>query len=89
MIAEGNVIPGSQVSVTTSKGRRVVDHLIQTPDGKKVAVEGKSGNAVRNPKQIAKDSAMATEGGIIGGKNAPADLAGERVVLPTVERHAN
>lgn len=86
LIAEGNTILGSQVSVRTSQGRRVVDHLIQTPSGQIMAIEVKSGRASRSAGQIAKDSALATEGGVVVGKNAPSSLRGQQVVIPTVER---
>lgn len=84
--AEGNKIIGRQVSMKTSKGRRVVDHLIQTPNGKIIAVEVKSGNARRSSSQRAKDDAMATEGAVPIGKNAPDELKGENIVIETIER---
>ncbi len=84
--SEGNTILGSQVTIRTSQGNRVVDHLIRTPDGRIVAVEVKSGGAVRDATQIAKDNAIATEGGVIVGKNAPTGLEGTRVTIPTIER---
>ncbi len=87
LIAEGNKILGSQVSVRTSQGRRVVDHLILTPERRIVAVEVKSGNAFRSTAQLAKDRAMATEGGVVIGKYAPSDLKGQRVIIETIERH--
>ncbi|NPU90849.1 MAG: hypothetical protein HPY82_02970 [Gammaproteobacteria bacterium] len=86
LVAEGNAILGSQVSVRTSEGRRVVDHLVQTPDGRIVAVEVKSGGAVRDSAQLAKDNAMATQGGVVVGKNAPDALRGQQVILDTIER---
>jgi hypothetical protein len=48
-----------------------------------VAVEVKSGNAVRNGLQVLKDNLMATEGATLVGKNAPAELKGVTVVIPT------
>jgi RHS repeat-associated protein len=86
LVAEGNKILGSQVSVRTSEGRRVVDHLIQTPGGQIVACEVKCGGAVRNSSQLAKDGAMATEGGVLVGKNAPAELRGQQLMIQTIER---
>lgn len=86
LVAEGNKLLGSQVSIRTAEGRRIVDHLIQTPNGQIVAVEVKSGGAVRNGLQRAKDNAMASEGGIPVGKYAPDSLRGQQVVIPTVER---
>ena len=70
----------------TSEGRRVVDHLIQTPSGQIVACEVKCGGAVRNASQLRKDGAMAAEGGVVVGKNAPAELRGQHMVIPTIER---
>jgi RHS repeat-associated protein len=86
LVAEGNKLLGSQVAARTSEGLRFIDHLIETPAGKIVAVEVKSGNAVRSTAQLAKDAKMATEGAVITGKNAPADLRGQRVIIETIER---
>ena len=86
LLAEGNTILGSQVSVRTSLGLRRIDHLIQTPSGQLVAIEVKAGGAVRNVAQLAKDAALATEGGVIIGKNAPAALRGQHLIIQTVER---
>ncbi len=58
LVAEGNSILGSQVSVRTAKGRRVIDHL----NGTIRAVEVKAGGAVRNASQLAKDNTLATQG---------------------------
>ncbi len=82
--AQGNKVLGSHVGIRTSKGLRVVDHLVQTPDGTIIAIEVKSGNAIRNPAQIAKDQIIATEGGVVVGKNAPAGLSGQPVKIVTV-----
>ncbi len=86
LLAEGNVLLGSHVSVNTSSGRRVIDHLIQTPDGTIIAIEVKSGGAVRNSSQLAKDALMATEGGVMVGRNAPDALRGQTVIITTIER---
>lgn len=84
---EGHEVVGSQVSVKTSKSRRVVDHMVRDKDtGRLRAVEVKSGGATRSSNQIAKDNAMATEGGTIIGKNAPPELVGETVRIPTEVR---
>jgi len=83
----GNKILGSQVSVRTPAGRRVVDHLIQGPRGHIVAIEVKSGRAVRSASQVAKDRAMATKGGILVGKNAPEALRGKHMVIKTGVGH--
>ena len=86
LIAEGNAILGSQVGVRTSQGLRFIDHLIKTPAGEIIAVEVKSGGAVRNAGQLLKDAAMATEGGIPVGKNAIDGLNGVSRVIPTIVR---
>jgi hypothetical protein len=64
---------------------RVIDHLIQATDGSYVAIEVKTGNAVRSAAQLGKDAAMESEGATIVGKNAPQALRGETVRIPTVE----
>jgi len=86
LIAEGNTILGSHVGARTSEGLRVIDHLIQTPNGQILAIEIKSGGAVRNARQMLKDSLMATEGAVITGKNAPVALRGQQIVISTIER---
>jgi RHS repeat-associated protein len=86
LTAEGNIILGSHVAARTSEGLRVIDHLIQTPSGQIVAIEVKSGNAVRSASQLLKDSLMATEGAVLVGKNAPAALQGSRLIIQTSER---
>lgn len=86
LVAEGNTILGSQVSIRTSAGLRRVDHLIQTPTGQILAVEVKSGNAVRSASQLAKDALLSTEGGVLVGKNAPAALRGQQLIIQTIER---
>jgi RHS repeat-associated protein len=86
LVAEGYEIVGSQVAVRTSEGLRYIDHLVRTPTGELIAVEVKSGGATRSAAQVAKDTAMASEGGRIVGKNAPDALRGQTVVIPTVER---
>lgn len=86
LIAEGNTILGSQVSARTAEGRRIIDHLVQDANGTIRAVEVKSGGAVRNASQRAKDNALATQGGILVGKNVPAELRGKHVIIDTVER---
>jgi len=83
---EGNVVLGSQVTVRTSVGNRVVDHLIRTPNGEIVAVEVKSGLAKRSTNQLTKDRAMEVSGTPVG-KNAPGDLRGTTIQINTIERH--
>ena len=84
LVAAGNKILGSQVSVRTSEGRRVIDHLIETAEGKIVACEVKCGNATRNTGQIAQDAAMAKEGATLVGKNA-GELKGKKLEIETIE----
>lgn len=84
---EGHEVLGSQVTVKTPKTNRVVDHLIRDGEtGEIRAVEVKSGNAARSSTQIAKDNAMAEEGGEIIGKNAPDWLRGQSMKIPTEVR---
>jgi hypothetical protein len=85
LLEEGNEILGTQVTVQTSQGRRVVDHLIRTPDGQFVAVEVKSGGAVRTATQRAKDDAMGIWG-IPVGENAPDWVRGIQRPIRTIER---
>jgi len=85
LIANGNTILGSQVSVRTSAGLRRIDYLIQTPTGRILAVEVKAGKAVRSLAQLEKDAALASEGGVLVGKNAPAGLQGKQLVIDTIE----
>jgi hypothetical protein len=84
LAAEGKLL-GTRVSVNTSEGRRVLDNLAQE-GGNLVNVEVKSGAATRTATQVAKDNAMATEGGTIVGKNAPANLRGQKVKIETQVR---
>lgn len=70
----------------TAEGRRVIDHLVQDANGRIRAVEVKAGGAVRNASQLAKDNALATQGGTLVGKNAPAALRGQNIAIETVER---
>jgi hypothetical protein len=63
----------------------VVDHLIRTPDGQIIAVEVKSGGAVRTKTQRVKDKAMETWG-IPVGENAPQRLRGLPRAIQTIER---
>ncbi|MCC6316975.1 MAG: hypothetical protein IT361_04715 [Gemmatimonadaceae bacterium] len=87
LIAEGATILGRQVSARTSAGRRVIDFLVQRADETLVAIEAKSGGAVRNASQLLKDERMASEGAELVGKNAPAALKGKRLPsLLTEER---
>jgi hypothetical protein len=83
---EGSTILGSQVAVRTSAGLRFIDHLITTPGGQMIAVEVKSGNAVRSARQLMKDGLIATDGAVVVGRNAPKGLQGQRIVIQTIER---
>jgi hypothetical protein len=63
----------------------VLDNLAQEGSNL-VNVEVKSGGATRTASQVIKDNAMATEGGTIVGKNAPANLRGQTVKIETQVR---
>ena len=67
--SQGYKIIGSQVSIKTSAGIRRIDHLVEDANGNLIAIEVKSGNAVRSSTQIKKDALIQNEGGIITGKN--------------------
>ncbi|MFC5530168.1 hypothetical protein [Cohnella yongneupensis] len=84
--SEGYKILGSQVSVKTAEGRRIVDHLVQDAKGNIKAIEVKSGNAVLSKSQLAKDTSMASKGGTIIGKNAPVELKGVTKKITTEVR---
>ena len=82
IVQEGKTILGSHVGIQTDKGLRVADHLVQ--DGSKIINdEAKTGGAVRNASQVAKDQSMAANGGKIVGKNAPPELRGQTVKIET------
>ena len=85
---EGHEILGSQVTIKTPETRRVVDTLVRDGQTDQIrAIEVKSGDAVRSSSQIAKDNAMATQGGTIIGKNAPPELRGQTIKVPTEVRN--
>ena len=86
LVNEGYTILGSQVAVRTAEGLRYIDHLVMSPEGHMLAQEIKSGGGVRNAAQLAKDASMATEGGLVIGKNAPSALKDKRIIIETVER---
>ncbi len=86
LVAEGNILLGSQVAARTANGLRVIDHLIMTPAGKIIAVEVKAGNAIRSAAQLGKDGKMAIDGAILVGKNVPESLRGQKIVIDTIER---
>jgi hypothetical protein len=67
---------GSQIHVMTTAGKRIIDHLIRV-NGQLVAIEVKSGNAVRSAQQIIKDQAMST---------TPVRVAGGLSTILTVVR---
>jgi len=87
LVSEGATVLGSQVSIRTHLGLRRVDILAQLSDGSIVAVEVKSGGAVRSATQVAKDEIIAVEGGTLVGKNAPTTLRGRILTLITLIRH--
>ena len=83
LINAGYTALGSQVSVRTPKGVRIIDHLVQDAAGNLKAIEVKAGNAVRKASQKAKYDIISHGGGVIFGKNAenvPANLrTGEKI----------
>jgi len=85
LLAEGNKIVASQVVVRTSAGIRIIDHLIETPAGKLIAVEVKTGGGARTAIQLQKDALMATEGAVIISRKVP-ELRGRTRVIETIER---
>lgn len=80
----GYKIIGSHVTAVTSAGRRVIDHLVLTPEGQLLCVEVKCGSGVGTALQKIKDSLMATEGATLRGKNAPTDLRDTTRQIPTI-----
>jgi RHS repeat-associated protein len=80
---EGREILGQQVGVKTSQGLRKVDVLTKDAAGKLANVEVKSGGAVRNASQVAKDNEIAAQGGTYVGKNTPESMRGQTVKVPT------
>jgi RHS repeat-associated protein len=86
LVDEGYTILGSQVSVRTSQGLRVIDHLVQDAEGNILAIEVKNGGGFRKPLQVLKDTLMETEGAVIVGKNAPDALRGSTLRIPTIVR---
>jgi RHS repeat-associated protein len=85
LVDSGHQILGRQVSARTSQGRRVIDFLV-VKDGAIMAVESKAGGARRSAAQQMKDALLASEGGILVGRNAPSDLVGQHVVIETFVR---
>ena len=85
---EGHEVLGSEVTVKTPKTNRRIDHLIKDGKTREIrAIEVKSGGATRNATQIAKDKAMESQGAKIIGKNAPNDLKGKTIKIPTEVRN--
>lgn len=54
---------GSQVQVETSAGLRIIDHLVELPTGELVALEVKTGGAVRSQYRLDCDLALELQGG--------------------------
>ena len=86
LVRDGYTILGRQVGARTSAGLRFIDFLTESPAGEMVAMEAKSGGAVRNATQLLKDGKMATEGAKLVGKNVPEALRDATVVVRTEER---
>ena len=79
---EGYSVQGTQVIIKTTAGRRIVDYLVQDKNGNWIAVEVKSGNAVRSKAQKKKDALIETEGGIVIGENIPPGLYNGQIIYP-------
>jgi RHS repeat-associated protein len=79
---KGYKIIGRHVTAKTSKGVRYVDYVVER-GGQYTAIEVKSGNAIRDAGQLAKDAAMETEGAVLG--NNAGSLQGQVMKLKTVE----
>jgi Holliday junction resolvase-like predicted endonuclease len=82
--SQGYKIVGSQVSIRTSAGNRRVDHLVEDTNGNLIAIEVKSGNAIRSSTQLKKDALIQNDGGVVIGKNA-GDYLNQTVKIPTIE----
>ncbi len=89
LVEEGEKVLGTRASVNTSEGRRVLDNLVEGEAGKLKNVEVKFNEATRNASQIAKDEAMAQNGGTLVGKNVPPDLRGKTVKIETEVRQVS
>jgi len=83
--AAGIRIAGRQVSVRTSEGLRRIDILAQDTAETFFALEVKSGRGVRTVAQILKDRALATQGGVFVGRNAPEAIRRRRLAVETIE----
>jgi RHS repeat-associated protein len=79
---KGYKIVGKNVTVRTSKGVRFVDYIVEKA-GEYTAIEVKTGGAVRDSTQLAKDAAMESGGAAIG--NNGGTLTGTTMKLKTVE----
>jgi len=78
----GDSVKGRNVAVNTDVGQRKLD-ILADEKGTLTNVEVKYNGATRNSSQVAKDKAMASTGGTPTGKNAPANLKGEKTVIQT------
>jgi hypothetical protein len=87
--AEGKEVLGKQVAVRTTKGLRKVDLLTKEQNGELLNNEVKSGNATRNASQVAKDDEIASQGGTYVGKNAPENIRGQTLKVPTQGKKPN
>ncbi|NJS37561.1 MAG: hypothetical protein HC765_16030 [Brachymonas sp.] len=81
--AQGKQVIGSQVTIQTSTGKRVADHVTKDSKGNIGLSEVKSGDATRSAAQMAKDTEIATQGGKMVGKNAPEGLVNTNVKAVT------
>jgi hypothetical protein len=62
----------------------MVDHLVEDTNGNLIAIEVKSGNAIRSSTQLKKDALIQNDGGVVIGKNA-GDYLNQTVKIPTIE----
>ncbi len=70
--SKGYTVLGRQITISTSRGNRIVDFLALDPNGKRVAIEVKANGSTYTKAQILKDEELANAGGIFRGPNANA-----------------
>jgi hypothetical protein len=78
----GYKIIGGQVTVRTTAGIRYVDYIVEK-GGEYLAIEVKTGDAVRKASQLTKDGLMESAGGTIGNNGGA--LQGQTLKLKTIE----
>jgi len=72
--------------VKTRQGLRRVDIVTKGGAGNLTNIEVKSGDAVQTTTQTAKDAEIETQGGTYVGKNAPDNMRGQKLKVPTEVR---